>query len=243
MRRPQKKVSGTVSAGRAFVGQKHGTRKRFRTPFFALAAALILAGCATDRDQRLRDYSSDGLQLFQQGRFQDARESFQAALALKPDDADLLYNIGQCYDHQGANDQAEKCYVDCLARASDNVPCRFALASLQARTGRLADAKRMAEAWLASYPKQADPYALDGYLWHQSGDLPKAHGRLHQALELDPQNIHALIELGLVYEAMNRPDRAVVLYERVLDRDPNQPDVTRRLNALMARGVGRPRPE
>lgn len=214
-----------------------------RRAWAILATAVVLAGCATDNDQRLRDYSSDGLQLFQQGRFQDARESFQAALALKPDDPDLLYNIGQCYERRGANDQAEKCYSDCLARAPDHVPCRFALAGVQARTGRLADATRMTQTWLASRPKQADPYALDGYLWHQSGNLPNAQGRLHQALELDPQNTRALIELGLVYEAMNRPDRAVVLYERVLDRDPNQPDVTRRLNALLAKGAGRPRME
>jgi Tfp pilus assembly protein PilF len=205
--------------------------------------ALVLAGCATDRDQRLRDYSSDGLQLFQQSQFHAARESFEAALALKPDDPDLLYNIGQCYEHQGANDKAEKYYIDCLARAPDHVPCRFALASVQVRTGRLADATRMAQTWLASRPKQADPYALDGYLWHQAGDLPKAQGRLQQALELEPQNTRALIELGLVYEAMNRSDRAVVLYERALDRDPNQPDVAHRLNVLMAKGAGRPRLE
>jgi len=208
-----------------------------------LGTALFVAGCATETDQRLRDYSSDGLQLFQQGQFQGARESFQAALALKPDDPDLLYNIGQCYERQGANDQAEKSYVACLARAPDHVPCRFALASVQARTGRLADATRMTQDWLVSRPKQADPYALDGYLWHQAGDLPKAQARLQQALELEPQNIRALIELGLVYEAMNRPDRARALYERALDRDANQPDVARRLNALLAKGAGRPRPE
>jgi Tfp pilus assembly protein PilF len=211
-----------------------------RRAWAMLAGALILAGCATDQDQRLRDYSGDGLQLFQQGRFQDARESFQAALALKPDDPNLLYNIGQCYDRQGANDQAEKCYVDCLAKAPDNVPCRFALAAMQVRTGRLTDARHMTEVWLTGYPKQADPYALDGYLWHQAGNLPNAQGRLCQALELDPQNVRALIELGLVYEAMNRPDRAVVLYERALARDPNQPDVRNRLNALQAKGAGRP---
>jgi Flp pilus assembly protein TadD len=205
--------------------------------------ALVVAGCATDRDQRLRDYSSDGLQLFQQGQFQGARESFQAALELKPDDPDLLYDIGECYERQGANDKAEKYYVECLGKAPDHVPCRFALASVQARTGRLADATRMTQSWLADHPKQADPYALDGYLWHQAGDLPNAQARLQQALELEPQNIRALIELGLVYEAMNRPDRARALYERALEKDPNQPDVARRLNTLLAKGASLPRPE
>lgn len=214
-----------------------------RRAWAILGTALLLAGCATDNEQRLRDYTSDGVNLFRQGQYVSARESFQAAQALKPDDADLLYNIGQCYERQGANDQAEKYYTECLAKSPDHAPCRFALAALQARTGRLADATKMTQTWLASRPKQADPFALDGYLWHQAGNLPNAQARLQQALEIDPQNIRALIELGLVYEAMNRPDRAVVLYERVLDRDPNQPEVARRLNALLAKGAGRPRPE
>jgi Flp pilus assembly protein TadD len=214
-----------------------------RRAWAILGTILVLVGCTTDNEQRLRDYSGDGVCLFRQGQFQSARESFQAALTLKPDDADLLYNIGQCYDRQGANDQAEKYYTECLGKASDHAPCRFALAALQVRTSRLADATKMTQTWLVSRPKQADPLALDGYLWHQAGNLLNAQSRLQQALELDPQNIRALIELGLVYEAMNRPDRARVLYERVLDRDPNEPEVARRLNALLAKGAGRPRPE
>jgi tetratricopeptide (TPR) repeat protein len=214
-----------------------------RPAWAILGAAVLLAGCATDTDQRLRDYSSDGLYLYQRGQYQAARESFQAALALKPEDPDLLYNIGQCYDHQGANDKAAKYYNDCLTRVPDHVACRFALAGVQARTGHLADATRMAQAWLASQPKLADPYALDGYLWHQAGYLREAQARLQQALQIDPQNTRALIELGLVYEALNRPDRAVVLYERVLEKEPNQVDVGRRVNMLLAKGAGRPRPE
>jgi tetratricopeptide (TPR) repeat protein len=214
-----------------------------RWPWLTIVTVLLLGGCATENDQRLRDYTNDGLNLFQHARYSDARESFQAALTLKPDDPDLLYNIGQCYERQGAYPQAEKAYNDCLAKAPDHVPCRFALAEVQVRTGRLGDATRMTQTWLASRPKQGDAYALDGYLWHQAGNLPNAQARLQQALELDPQNTRALIELGLVYEAMSRPDRAVVLYERVLDREPNQPEVTRRLNALLAKGAGRPKPE
>jgi tetratricopeptide (TPR) repeat protein len=101
----------------------------------------------------------------------------------------------------------------------------------------------MVEDWLARQPKQAGPYAEDGWLWHEARDLPRAQGRLQQALQLDPHNVRALNELGQVYEEMYRFDRALVLYERSLSQDPNQPDVLRRVKELRAQGVTPPKPE
>ena len=42
---------------------------------------------------------------------------------------------------------------------------------------------------------------------------------------------------------MSRPDRALVLYERALERDPHQDDVTARVNFLLAKGARRPQPD
>jgi len=208
-----------------------------------LLLVVYVAGCNTAADQRLRDYTNDGVYLFQHGDYRAARESFQAAIALQPDDPNLHYNLGECYARQGGTAQAEKCYTECLARVPNHTACRFAMAELLVHEGRQADAARMVEGWLTSEPKRADAYALDGWLWHQKGDLPRAQGRLQQALEIDPHNERALTELGLIYESMQRPDRAVVLYERVLARNPKQPEVTKRINLLLAKGAGRPQPE
>jgi hypothetical protein len=62
-------------------------------------------------------------------------------------------------------------------------------------------------------------------------------------VELDPTNIRAVVELAQVWETMSRPDRALVLYERALNLQPNQPVVRQRLEALKAQGVGRPKPD
>jgi len=208
-----------------------------------LLLVVGLGGCATTDDERVRAYSSDGLSLFQGGNYRAARESYQAALALRPEDVGLIYNVGQCYDRQGASPQAEKCYNDCLQRSTNHAACRHALAELLVREGRQADAARMAEDWLTREPKLSEPYAVDGWLWHQKGDLPRAQGRLQQALEIDPHNIHALTELALIYEAMQRPERAEVIYERVLEIDPHNNDVTQRYNLLLSKGAKHPQPE
>ena len=101
----------------------------------------------------------------------------------------------------------------------------------------------MVEDWLAHEPNRSGPYALDGWMWRQSGDLLRAQSRLQQALAMDPGDRLALSELAQVYETMNRPDRALVLYERSLDLRPDQPEVKAHLTSLRASGAGRPRPD
>jgi Tfp pilus assembly protein PilF len=207
------------------------------------ALALCLLGCESASQERLRDYNLDGVYLFQRGNYAAARESFQAALALKPDDPALLYNIGECYDRLGDTAKAERYYSQCLLQSPNQADCRHALASMLVRVGRKNDAGHLVEDWLAREPRLAAAYAEDGWFWHQNGDLPRAQVRLQQALELDPHEPRALIELALVYEAMQRPDRAAVLYERVLERDPVQVEVAKRLNQLRAQGASQPHPD
>ncbi len=208
-----------------------------------LAWTVCLAGCTGPRDQLVREYDADGVLLFQHGDYRSARESFQAALALKPDDPGLLYNVGQCYDRQGAPDKAEHFYNDCLQRDPNHVACRHSLAVLLVHERREADAVRLVEDWLGREPKKAEPYVLDGWLWHQKGDLPRAKTRYEQALEIDPHNVHALTELAGIYEEMQRPDRALVLYERILQIEPKDPEITQRLNVILTKGGKRPQPE
>jgi tetratricopeptide (TPR) repeat protein len=206
--------------------------------------AWCVAGCtATTTEVRVHDYSEDGLYLFQLGKYRDAGESFEAALALRPDDSTLLYNAGECADRLGDTAKAERFYRECLQLAPNLVECRHVLVVLLVRTGRRSEATQLVREWLAREPKLAAAYAEDGWLYHQAGDLPLAQARLQQALDLDPHDVRALTELGLVYEAMQRPDRALTLYERALERDPKQSDITNRVNFLLAKGAGRPHPE
>jgi Tfp pilus assembly protein PilF len=211
--------------------------------WLAVLALVWLGGCAPTAQDRVREYNEDGLHLFKQGAYGQAAESFEAALALTPGDPALLYNAGQCHDRANNAAGAEHYYTACLERAPNHAASRHGLASLMVRQGRQAEARQMADAWLAGEPKLASAYALDGWLWHQAGDLPRAQARLQQALELDPRDLRALVELGLVYEALQRPERALVLYERALQQDANQPEVAQRVKRLQEQGVKPPKPD
>ncbi|MFL5245640.1 MAG: tetratricopeptide repeat protein, partial [Gemmataceae bacterium] len=83
----------------------------------------------------------------------------------------------------------------------------------------------------------------DGWLRHEQGDLPRAQAELEAALLLDPHEWRALTELGLVYEGLQRPDRALILYDRSLVENAEQPDVKMRVARLKAEGAKPPKPE
>jgi tetratricopeptide (TPR) repeat protein len=209
----------------------------------AVAGLICLAGCETTTQERAREFNEDGVHLFHQGNYQSARESFALALETRPEDPALLYNLGRCCDRLGDWPKAELYYQQCLKGAPNHGDCRHSLAVMFYRTGRKAEASRMIQDWLGEQPNLADAYALDGWRLRQDNALPDAQGRLHQALAIDAHNVRANVELGILYESLNMPERAAVLYERALAKDPHQPEVARRLDSLRLKRVGKPLPD
>src|SRR5262249_35584121 len=106
------------------------------------------------------------------------------------------------------------------------------LALLLIQQNRTQDAWQLIDTWLAQRPELADANAESGWLLRESGDLPAAQTRLQKALALDPGNVRALIELGMLYETYTYPDRARSLYERALQREPQQLEALYRLASL-----------
>lgn len=214
-----------------------------RRPILVAVLAMFLGSCTPASQERVRDYSLDGVELFKKGDYAHARETFQAALELQPGDANLLFNMAQCSERLGQYSKAEQQYQQCLQIAPNHAECRLGLTALLVRENRRPEAMKMVEGWLASQPRLASAYAVDGWLWRQAGDLPRAQSRLQQALALDRDDNLALTEMAQVYEAMNRPDRAYVLYEHSLEVRPNQPEIRDRLTSLKKQGANRPHPD
>jgi Tfp pilus assembly protein PilF len=211
--------------------------------FPLLAAYFLITGCETSDQQHVREYNQEGVHLFKQGNYQSARENFAAALELNPKDSALLYNLGQCYDRLGDTAKGEDYYSRCLEISTNHADCRYALAALEYRAGKKQKANDMIQQWLAAEPKLADPYALDGWRLRQENAWPQALGRFNQAIAIDPHNVRANVELAIYYEQTSYPERARLCYERALQMNPTQPEVTERLNALKSKKVGRPLPD
>jgi len=213
-----------------------------RLGWLALLAALG-AGCVSTDDQRLREYTADGVLLYQQGAYDGARQTFEAALAMRPGDANLTYDLAQCHDRLGDAARAEELYRQCLQSSPDHAEAMHALTALLVRTNRRPEAGRLVDDWMRRSPNSAAAYAEYGWLCRRDRDLPQALSACQHAYELDSHDVRALAELAQCYEAMNRPDRALTLYERSLQYQPEQPEVMQRVSRLKEQGAGRPHPD
>jgi Flp pilus assembly protein TadD len=206
-------------------------------------AVVFLAGCVAPMDDRARLFNEDGVQLFAKGDYSAALDSFDLALTFRPQDATLLFNMAECYDRLGDSGAAEKFYGACLLQAPKHADARLALVRLLYRTGRQPQADQLIDTWQRQDPQSADSYVLDGWKLMQARNYPWAEGRLQQALDLDPHNRRALAEFGHLCELMGMPQRAYVLYERIVQREPAQAEIAQRLERLKVQGVSRPLPD
>jgi len=59
-----------------------------------------------------------------------------------------------------------------------------------------------------------------GYQFLEAKDYEKAKQYFQQALEINPDNPYALLNLGVVYEAEGKRDEAIKVYERVITLNP-----------------------
>jgi Tfp pilus assembly protein PilF len=208
-----------------------------------LALALLVAACAPTAQERVQGFADDGRHLYRRGAYGEAGEQFKAALLLRPEDPDLLCNLARCQEQLGRRDEADQLYISALRHQPNHPEARHAVVARHVEAGRREEAGKMVQGWLRSNPRLAAPYVEDGWLLAGDGDLDSARGRFLQALEIEPRNVRAMNELAKLFEKIGHRERAVVLYERSLEADPDQPAIRKRMEELRAQGVGRPRPD
>jgi Flp pilus assembly protein TadD len=205
--------------------------------------ACATGACVPGAPELVRQYNEDGVFLFQRGRYDYARESFQAATVLQPENPDLLYNLGQCHDRLAEAARAEHYYRETLLRSPNHPECRHALTLLLVRQGRRDEAVQMVADWMRQSSTESAAYAEDGWLFAQANDPVRALKRFQQAVDLNPHDVRALIEMGRTYEQMHYPERALVLYEHALLVKADLPEVAQRVTLLRRQGTGPPRPD
>jgi tetratricopeptide (TPR) repeat protein len=207
---------------------------------FVLAAFLpMLTGCEGFVAQNC---NSDGVQYFQQSRYQDALREFQEAAYADPTNADAYYNLAAVYHRMGSAehnrsyyDQAETNYNLCLDRNPNHTDCYRGLAVLLIEEGRSDKAFRLVEGWVARSPNVADARIELARLNEEFGNRQAAKDHLVEALTIQSDNPRALAALGKIREDSGETAQALANYQRSLQYDSQQPQVASRVAALQSR--------
>jgi tetratricopeptide (TPR) repeat protein len=88
-------------------------------------------------------------------------------------------------------------------------------------------------------PQQVASLLSQGVALQRTGRLLEARNRFHQVLGLDPGNVHALTQIGLLDIRERRLTDAATRFEEAVRREPRSPDLRNNLAALYLR-LGRP---
>ncbi len=186
--------------------ENHMARKVLALTAFKLghydAAADALRGytAASDADYSL--FSELGGALLQQGQAEAGKELLERASQHDQGDATARMRLGMAKlaldDDTGLTDLEQA-----MEAAPEKQAARVVLALNLVRRGRVDEAVKLADEWLAAEPQNADALNLSAMLAREQGKMDKAKALLQQALAVDGdnRNSHAqLLQLALQAE-------------------------------------------
>jgi tetratricopeptide (TPR) repeat protein/peroxiredoxin len=151
-----------------------------------------------------RNYLSFGSVFFQRGYFGEAEVAFQIALRDDPDSAEAVYGIGSVYLTQQRNSEA-KAYFERALKMRSTYP------------GTLANA-----------------WNNLGLLAGRAGQTGDAIHYFQRALDLSPDHMIALNNLGGAFRQEKQWDKARTTYERALQFSSDDPDANYGLGMVYA---------
>jgi tetratricopeptide (TPR) repeat protein len=187
--------------------------------------------------------NAGGVALYHQGNYDGAIQRFQQIVDNDPTFADGYYNLAATYhrlwENQGRKDaavagQAENYYRQCLGHAPDHRECYRGLAVLLVQQGRTDQAFRLVGDWSAASSAPADAKIELARLYEEFNDPQEARRRLHEAIELEPNNARALAALARLQEAGGEARQALTNYQRAYGLDESQAEVAQRIAALQS---------
>ncbi len=196
---------------------------------------VLASGCTAAGGGSAREYNQRGVALLAQKDFQGAKTQFEEAVRLAPRDPDTLYNVATAAHHLGQGQVAEHYYRQCLQQDAEHAKAQHGLLVLYWTEGKTKEVDRLTAQRLQAQADNADALTARAWFLRETGDLPAAQAMLHRAMDIQPDHTQAMMELAILYEIYNMPDRSRSLYQQVLRREPYHAEARDRLMVLQKR--------
>jgi tetratricopeptide (TPR) repeat protein len=178
---------------------------------------------------------------FQKGRYDDAIQRANAALALSKRESLAFLTLAMTYEQQGELDLAVQNYLSAIRFKRNDAVAHFGLARVYERQSRTAEAIAEYQAALDANPQNLAALNALGQIYFHARRYREAEAALRDILKVSPDNPAALMRLGSLYIETKQFDRAVESLQAVLKIDYNQPIIHFRLGETYL-AAGRPEP-
>lgn len=162
-----------------------------------------------------------GLAYFRMGRTDEAISIFQKLVTIDPGNALAYFQLGTAYEKAKIFPKAMESYQASLTIFPDNIKVLNSLGNLFYNNGKMGDA-------LAAYTLALNLNSSNVYVLNNLGDINlyklkntnAARDFLVKAVELDPEFLPALNNLGNYYFITNDIEKAEDIFNVILNKDP-----------------------
>jgi predicted O-linked N-acetylglucosamine transferase (SPINDLY family) len=167
------------------------------------------------------------------GAFGEARDLYENALAIEPDDANVMFRLGVLDMQTGANDSALRWLDEALKLAPATAKYHFVRGHVLAAAQRLSEAIDAYRQALAIDPASADVLCALASALQSSADYPAAIEAYTAALALEPAHSDALNNLGNCHRQQGDTNAAEAAYRRALALHPDDANALTNLGTLL----------
>jgi Flp pilus assembly protein TadD len=174
-------------------------------------------------------YRDQAIRLSLQGYFAESESYSREALRLRPDDVDILNELGVALWRQGRSAEAEVIY-DRACRIEPNdfrILTNLGLALYS--QGRLEEAGAALRKALKIRPDTFDAAMNFGIVLSDQGNFDEASTWLFRAHELRPDSADGLQNIGMNLGCQGRWSEAVAYYDRAILQNSDSPEIHRNL--------------
>ena len=187
-----------------------------------LGYALLAQGYAAEAIPHLERVGAQdalGIAQIETGQLSEAVANFNAALAQRPDDPDLLYYLGH------ASGLLSKGAIDMLIAAHpDSARAHQALAENYFVLRQMPQAEKEYQEALRLRPELPGLHLELGKVYANSAQWPKAEAEFRAETKLRPGNAEAAYRLGAALLQQGKATEALEELKRANDRKPDMPE-------------------
>ena len=175
-----------------------------------------------------------GLALLDAKRFDEAHSSLEQAIALKPDEPNVLAASGRSHDGKGDASSAVASFKRALELNPEMFEAHNDLGTVYFKNNNYAAAEASFATAVRIKPEAWPSRFNLGLCYARLGRYSDATQELERVVQAAPEDAPALYELGLCYERSRRPEDAVRVFRKAGKLSKSQ-ELTDRLAESLAR--------
>ena len=262
LRRGQSEVAATDFAQAVSLHPTRQTYRLALSHAYLVNAAKSAAGAEPDRNlidtllalavgeaRRATDLAPNSVVVWQQlaviygnarGLVPDANSwvirSLERAIELEGTNPSLYLLLGQARIFDKQTDEAAKNFQKAVQLKPDYIEAYLALGALGEQTGKIDEAVAYLNQAALVAPRNVDALFNLGRLLYErggEGDTLRARNSLETVVRINPQHANALFLLGLLSERQGNPQIALDYYRKVLELNPDNAEVKRKVDLLI----------